>query len=500
MRGLRLILVCVAALALTIWHAHAHANERQPGPFPFPVPSGLPFIGIGPQPEAVPINSEGWRAVVAAYGQPSSGPQTRLVDDIVAEVSRGAGTVAPKGGYRGTLLNSSVVNAFAIGDGNVFITRQLLAHLNDEDEMIGVMGHEVGHVIGAHSRVSGAAHAGQAGADRLLGVFLPPLRDAGQLGSTVVIRAFGRSQEHAADIAGVKFLADLGRDPHAMERSLSILEAHGKLQEKMFGSKPPSAFDYWLSSHPVHAERMGMVRMAAGMAPRSPARQRRSESEFIRALDGMVFDDSPEQGIIDGARFRHPVMKLGLDAAAGFRLLNSASALLIRGPGGSSATLKPVSVAGSAAERFTLAWRKSFPEQIAPPTPDAVNSGGIPIMAGSVVRRTDEGESHISMWLYAWSENQSLIYVAVDPQGSQASQHAATARSLRRLTNEEAAATKVRRISVVDIRAGDTVKSLAEKMAYSDFREERFRVINGLFAGEELPNSGPIKLVIWSLQ
>jgi predicted Zn-dependent protease len=429
-----------------------------------------------------------------------SGPQAKLVEDAVAELSRAAGSVAPRGGYRSTLLDASVVNAFAIADGNVFVTRQLLACMNHEDELIGVMGHEVGHVIGGHSSFTGVARAGQAGSDRVLGVFVPALRGSALLASTVVIQTFGRAQEHSADVAGVKFLADLGRDPHAMARGLAILEAHGKLQDKLYGGggQPPSALDYWLNSHPLNAERVGLVRMAANMAPRAAARAQRSPADFVRALDGMVIDDGADQGIVDGTRFMHPQMKFGLDAAPGFRLMNTSKALLVRTPKGGSATFKSMAGGGTPAERFRAAWTKSLPEQVKPPTPEAADLAGMAGATGSVMWRTDDGEVRISMWLYPWRENESFIYLSFDPGGAQAAEHAATARSLRRLSDAEAAAVKVRRLSVVDIQPGDTVASLSARMAYADFREDRFRLINGLFAGEPLPKSGPIKLVTWA--
>ncbi|MBT9489195.1 MAG: M48 family metalloprotease [Rubrivivax sp.] len=492
------VLTCLVLPACFATAEPAQGPGRPAGFFP---PGGLPFIPVGPQPGAVPVNSEGWRSVVQSFGAPMSGPQTKLVEDIVAELSRAAGSVAPRGGYRATLLDTSVVNAFAIGDGNVFMTRQLLACMNSEDELIGVMGHEVGHVIGGHTPFTGAARAGQAGGDRLLGVFVPALRGAALVASTAVVQTFGRSQEHSADVAGVKFLADLGRDPQAMGRALAVLDAHGKLQQKLYGGgQAPRALDYWLSSHPLHAERVGLVRLAASMAPRAPARTQRSPAAFVRELDGMVIDDGPEHGIVNGTVFRHPTMKLGLDAAPGLRLINSPQALLVRASKGSAATLKSVAGGGTPVERFLAAWVKSLPEQIKPPTPEPLDHNGIQGASGSVLWNTDEGSVQISMWLYAWTENQSFIYVAFDPAGAQAAEHTTTARSFRRLTDAEAAAVKLRRISVVDIQPGDTVASLSERMAYPDFREDRFRLINGLFSGQSLPKSGPIKLVIWSPQ
>jgi predicted Zn-dependent protease len=494
MRVAQILLAGIALLAFALPPTRAQAQLPQ-----LPqLPGGLPFIPVGPQPPAVPVNSEGWRSVVAEFGPPMQGRQARIVEDVVAELSRAAGPVAPKGGYRATLLDTSVVNAFAIGDGNVFMTRQLLAYMNDEDDLLAVMGHEVGHVIGGHSRFKGAAQAGRAGADQLLGVFLPPLRGAVQMGGAVVVNAFSRSQEHAADVAGVKFLADLGRNPHAMGRALRILDADAKLQRLMFGGQPPDAFAFWLSSHPMHGDRMNLVQLAANMAPRAPAAQRRSAAAFVRELDGMVFEDSAAQGIVDGGRFRHPTLKFALDAAPGLRLLNGSSALMMRGPGGSAATLKMVNGPGDPAARFKAAWVKSFPGDLAPPAPVVAELNGLPTASGFVDTRINDTTVRISMSLHVWSDSQSFIYAAVDPRAALAEAHAATSRSLRRLSEAEAAAVKLRRLSVVEIAPGDSVASLARRMAYEDFREERFRLINGLADNEPLPKSGPVKIVVWA--
>lgn len=498
MRMTGLPLICAMALVAVLPVAVARSQEKPPGwPFP-PLPGGLPFIPLGPQPDEVPVNSPGWRSIVSEFGPPVTGKQKKIVEDVIAELSRGAGPVAPKGGYRGTLLDTSILNAFAIGDGNVFVTRQLLAYMNEEDELIGVLGHEVGHVIGGHSRFNAVASAAQNRGDQLLGVFLPALSGVAQAGGTLVLRGFDRSQEHAADVAGVKFLADLGRDPDAMGRALGILDAESKLQEHMFGARPPSALDYWLSDHPIHSERLALVQLAANMAPRGSPGPHRSRATFIRDLDGLVFEDGPQQGIVDGGKFRHPILKLALDAPPSFRLLNGTSALLISAPGDSSATLKMVDGGGTPAERFKAAWAKSFPEEIAAPTPEAAQIGGMPSASGYVEMHVKDVPVRISMWLYSWSATQSFIYAAVDPKGAHASQHAATAQSFRRLSDEEAAAVRVRRIKVVEIAEADTVASLSSRMAYDDFREERFRLINGLFNGEPLPKSGPVKVVVWT--
>jgi predicted Zn-dependent protease len=500
MRATKIPAICVMAMVTALCAAPATAEEKQSPPsFSFPAfPGGVPFVPLGPQPAAVPVESEDWKRVIAQYGPAMTGSQAKIVEEAVAELSRGAGSIAPKGGYRGTLVDTSALNAFAIGDGNVFVTRQLLSYMNDEDELIGVMGHEVGHVIGGHSRFDSVTGAAQDKGGTLLGTFLPALADGAQLGGAVVLRVFDRGQEHSADVAGVKFLADLGRDPAGMGRALTILEGESQLQDKMFGAPRPNAMQYWLRTHPVHSERMGLVRLAASMAPRGKAGTRRSPEIFVRALDGMVFDDGWQQGIVDGRKFRHPDMKFALDAAASFRLLNDSAALIVSGPGDSYGTLKMLDGRGTATERFKAAWEKSFPKDVAAPSSVAGQSGGLGSASGHVDAANKGNPVRLSLWLYAWSESQSFIYATYDPKAAQAAQHEETAKSFRRLPDAEAAAVKVRRLKVVEIAKGDTLATLAGRMAYADFREERFRLINGLFDGVALPATGPVKIVVWS--
>ncbi len=97
-------------------------------------------------------------------------------------------------------------------------------------------------------------------------------------------------------------------------------------------------------------------------------------------------------------------------------------------------------------------------------------------------------------------ETQSFLYIAQDPKAALASQHTATAKSFRRLVDSEAASVKIRRVKIVDPGKDDTVASLSARMAYRDFQEDRFRLINGLFDGASLPKSGPVKLVVWAGQ
>lgn len=174
----------------------------------------------------------------------------------VARVGNGlAGRTEPE--FRGTswtftVLDSDVVNAFALPGGRVFITRGLLERFENEAQVAAVLGHEIGHVTGRHvdEQISQTLVA----QGILTGLGAATDSDwavvAGSLFATGYLLHFGRSQEREADSQGVKYMTAAGYDPRGMIQVLRILEAASA------GSGVPEI----LSTHPDPRDRMARVR------------------------------------------------------------------------------------------------------------------------------------------------------------------------------------------------------------------------------------------------
>ncbi len=162
-----------------------------------------------------------------------------------------------------TLLNTDVINAFALPGGKVYFTRGLAEKLTDEAEMAGVLGHEIGHVTARHGNqriskqigfnallVGTAVAVGVADEDssvrRYGEVAVPGLA----IGGNLVLLKYGRDEESEADMLGMRYMARAGYDPSGQLRVMQVLE-----RESGGGSTPE-----WLSTHPFPETRIDRIR------------------------------------------------------------------------------------------------------------------------------------------------------------------------------------------------------------------------------------------------
>jgi len=238
--------------------------------------------------------------------------------------------------YTFTVLDSDVVNAFALPGGYVYVSRGLLALANDEAELAGVLGHEIGHVVARHTaeRYSNATITG-IGALILGAVTKSDLvGNLAQLGAAAYVQGFSRDQEFEADQLGIRYMTQAGFDPKAMASFLSSLGAEDKLTAKIAGREGVEPETSLFSSHPRTADRVAAAaQSAAAKAGGSIARDR---DIYLKKIDGMIYGDSPKQGFVRGREFLHPELRLAFEAPPGFMLRNSSAALIGRSKNGKS--------------------------------------------------------------------------------------------------------------------------------------------------------------------
>jgi predicted Zn-dependent protease len=246
--------------------------------------------------------------------------------------------------WRFTVLDSEVVNAFALPGGQVFVTRGLLAHLQNEAELAGVLAHEIAHITARHGaqRASGAAVAergvlaainvgqflesrGVAGAERRL-------RRLGLGLAQGLIARYSREQELEADRLGAEYLARAGYDARGLLgvlRMLQRLEQAGA-EPAPAGPRDEAAPD-WLSSHPGTEQRL-----REAQRQRVPARPEADDGHerYLAAIDGLVWGDSPDKGLVRDRLFVHPRAGYALTAPPGWEIEVDGSAVAMHTPDG----------------------------------------------------------------------------------------------------------------------------------------------------------------------
>lgn len=440
--------------------------------------------------------------LVAEFGGAETGPQAAYVESIGKNIAVQSGLSNARGDFTVTLLNSPVNNAFAIPGGYIYTTRQLVALMNNEAELAAVLGHEVGHVAARHSQKRQSA----ATKNTIIGVLGTVLSGVllgnsqiGQIvqkgflqGSQLLTLKYSRSQETEADNLGIQYLRKAGYDPRAMSTVLQSLANQNALDARLMGTT--DGVPAWASTHPDPASRVRTALAVAG----SSAKGITNRDTFLTRISGLTYGDDPRQGVVDGRKFVHPELRLAFAAPSGFFLVNGTSAVSISGQAG-----KGQFTAGQFNGDMDAYVRAAFgalteanQPAIDPGTIQRTTVNGIP--AAYATSRVNSGNNpvDVTVFAYQWSANQAYHFVTIVPAGS-GNLFDSMYRSLRRISASEAGTVKPRRLTVMTAKAGDTLQTMASRMAYTDAPLERLLVLNGWTTGTRIMAGQKVKLAVY---
>ena len=437
--------------------------------------------------------------LLAEYGGAETGARGAYVESIGRRVAATSGLAGQ--GLRFTALNSAVENAFALPGGYVYVTRQLMGLMNDEAELGFVLGHETGHIAARHSQARESASRRNSILG-VLGVLLGSAVGSNSIGSFLAQGAqlrtlsFSRAQEYQADTLGIRYLSAAGYDPLASTSMLAALSRSSALEARVQGRDTRSTPE-WAQTHPLNENR---VRQAAGLAQRSPlaGTGQRNRDAYLAQIDGVLVDDDPAQGVIDGRSFIHPDLRFQFVIPTGYQMQNGASAVTIAGSGGQaqfSTGRFDGNFEGYIGQVIYGLTEGKTQVALSPVQRTTVN--GLP--AGFVTGRaqTSSGVVDLSVMAYQFDRDTAYHFVMLTRGGQGMQPFASMLDSLRRISPSEAAGIRPRVIDVVTVRRGDSVASLAARMAYRDYRDERFRSLNGLTPGAALTPGQKVKLVVY---
>ena len=247
-----------------------------------------------------------------------------------------------------TVLDSPEINAFALPGGYVYVTRGIMAYLDSEAELAGVMGHEIGHVTARHG-AQRATRQQTAGIGVIAATVLGAVIEAaGVSGATNIasqvsqtaaagyIASYSRDQETQADELGAEYLARNRYDPQNMVDVIQVLKSQEQFAAdvaKAEGKPPPSGAS-WLSSHPANDKRLADIKVFAAKYKGQEGYADDGRARYLQAIAGMTFGDSPEQGLVRGRSFYHEGLGLALTAPQGWQIQNAPEAIaLVNGAG-----------------------------------------------------------------------------------------------------------------------------------------------------------------------
>lgn len=406
-----------------------------------------------------------------------------------------------------TLLNSDVVNAFALPGGYVYISRGLMALAENEAEVAGVLAHEIGHVTARHSaqRYSRGigAQLGVAAATLGAGILFGgnAAKAAQQASSTLgqgYLAGYSRENEFQSDQLGVRYLTRAGYDPRAMSTFLEKLGRHSELARKLAGKEgQPDPSTSWLASHPRTPDR---VKRAAEEAAAASTDGLIGRNDYLQKIDGMIYGDDPSQGFVRDRSFIHPGLRISFVAPVGYRLQNTPNAVLGADKAGNGMKFDggKMKTTNNMRDYISREWAKELKIQNLSQINGFDVDGAPAVSAGTTIKAKDGKQVDVGLAAIKVGADTVYRFMFLSPGGATAAKARAakvTVESFRQLSANEAATYKPKRIKVVQVSSGDNIARFARQMAVDELHEEQFSVLNGL-NGREQPETGTlIKLI-----
>lgn len=238
--------------------------------------------------------------------------------------------------YQFYIVDSPIVNAFAVPGGYVYFTRGILAHFNNEAEFAGVLGHEIGHIT--------AKHAARSQKSQLLstialigGAVLAPQvvgqnMEALQQGMGLLSLKYSRDHESESDKLGVEYSSKIGYDAHQMADFFGTL--------KRLSDNSGQAIPQFMSTHPDPGNRFTRVHdLAKEYQAKNPTAYRVDRDQYLRLINGIVYGEDPKQGFVENGYFYHPELRFQFPVPSSWQAQNSPTQFQMAAKDGKSAMI-----------------------------------------------------------------------------------------------------------------------------------------------------------------
>ncbi|MEZ5614971.1 MAG: M48 family metalloprotease [Rhodocyclaceae bacterium] len=407
-----------------------------------------------------------------------------------------------------TVLDSPEVNAFALPGGYVYVTRGLLAYMESEADLAGVIGHEIGHVTARHG-AQRATRQQTAGLGVLAATLLGAVLEArGVSGATDIagtlsqgvaagyISSYSRDQETQADKLGAEYLARNGYDPKNMIDVIRVLkrqEQYAADAARAEGRKPPSGAG-WLASHPSNDKRLQDIVQYSAQYKGKYADENRAR--YLQAIDGMTFGESREQGVTRGRHFYHEPLGIALTAPEGWKVRNAREAVALVNAAGDAGLIVQV-VPPKAGNSHDEIIRNVF--RLEQGRTERLALGGFSATRFAGIARNRQGQAQaVEATLVTGPANRHFLLF----HGARDARALARARgglreaeaSFRALGHAEKAAARPWALKTVPYPRGGFAQ-LVRQSPLPDNAEARLRLLNGVYPGGEPPAGKPIKIV-----
>ena len=455
--------------------------------------TGEEQISLISESQEVSMGRQANQEVLAQYGavdNPTLRKYFSGVGQRIAEISD-----RPDLPWHFTVVDDPVVNAFALPGGFVYFARGILPYMNNEAEMAGVLGHEIGHVAARHA-VSQASKAQLFSLGLGLGSVLSPtfqkFSGLAQTGAGLLFLKYSRDDESQADRLGVRYMDRAGYDPRELSDFFTVLQ---KLNEQNKDALPG-----WLSTHPAPPDRVRKTHdLAAQLVSETddPAALKVGRDHFLHEIDGLVFGENPREGFTRDGHFYHPDLRFQMRYPSEWQVANSHSMVTFAIPSGEAGvrlTLAPPQTASARARAEELAQQPGV--QMEGSKSDRIN--GLPAYLAQYRITDQSGQVIEALAGFISKQNQVYEVVGVAPLSlfrRYSGQFEEVIRSFAPLTDAKVLGVQPDRLDLYTIRNGGTIRDVAKVVPNPRVDADQLALLNRVGIEQRLEPGTTVKII-----
>jgi predicted Zn-dependent protease len=403
--------------------------------------------------------------------------------------------------YKFFVVDSPVVNAFAVPGGYIYFTRGIMAHFNNEAEFAGVLGHEIGHVTARHSaRQQTTQILGQVGL--MAGMVLSPqvrsMGDQAAQSLQLLFLSYGREHETESDKIGVDYSSKIGYDAREMADFFGTL--------KKLSAKSGQSIPTFQSTHPDPGDRMKKVgELAVAYQKQNPGQYAVNRDQYLRRIDGIIYGEDPKQGFVEKNVFYHPELKFQFPVPSGWQYENSPIQFQMAAKDGKSMMLFTMAE-GKTLDEAMAAIVKNYNLKVSENNKTTIN--GIPAIAmistqvaeaqqGQTTTQTTENTTQVASWLLQYGGNIYAIHgvSAAATFAGNIGQFRSVAQGFRPVSDPSILNRQPERIRIKSVQRDATLRDALRSNNQPDNRLDEIAILNGMELTGQVAKGSLIKTI-----
>jgi predicted Zn-dependent protease len=394
--------------------------------------------------------------------------------------------------YQFRVINSDVVNAFAIPGGYVYFTRGIMAYLNNEAEFAGVLGHEIGHITARHSVTQQRnALLGQIGiiAGMVINPNLAQFANVASQGLGLLLLKYGRDAERQADELGVEYSSKIGYDAHQMADFFNTLQ-------RISAGSEASQIPTFLSTHPDPGERNVTVDKLATewQSKLNLTNKQVNRESYLRRIDGLIYGQDPREGFFENGVFYHPVLRFQFPVPSNWSFQNTPQSVQMASKDG-KALMMLMLAQGNSLQDAANAVLQQYKLTVVESKEVSVNS--LRALAVIADQQQQSGVIRTLSYLIQYGHNiYHLIGISASNDfNNYFSLFTDTMQGFRELADASKLNKKPERVGIKTVTQAGTLQQIFKQFKVPDKRMEEFAILNGMKLTDNVEQGSLIKII-----